>query len=162
MSWSRRERLTTALQAVAVRWQLSPTGSGPSPRGACRDRFHWAIRHVTVTGAMGLRKPDTRTFHDALQSIGVDASNAAHVGHDPYRDVHGAQASGMRSIWWFAKPYPIRQRPFDARTVTSSKSRTRSRPWQVARPNPEGAGWGVSATHGMRSGPGRRPTPQSA
>ena len=47
---------------------------------------------------MGLRKPDTRIFHDALHAIGVDASNAVYVGNDPYRDVHGAQASGMRAI----------------------------------------------------------------
>lgn len=56
------------------------------------------FRHVTVSGDMGLRKPDTRIFHDALHAIGVDASNAVYVGNDPYRDVHGAQASGMRAI----------------------------------------------------------------
>lgn len=56
------------------------------------------VPHVTVSGEHGIRKPDERLFRDALQALGVTADRAVYVGNDPFRDVHGAQAAGMRAI----------------------------------------------------------------
>lgn len=48
---------------------------------------------------VGHAKPHPAIFAAACQTAGVPAAQVLHVGDDPERDVHGARAAGMRSVW---------------------------------------------------------------
>jgi putative hydrolase of the HAD superfamily len=60
---------------------------------------------ITAAGA-GVAKPKAEIFHAALDAAGVQACHAVHVGDDPERDVQGANAVGMRSVWVNVKAAP--------------------------------------------------------
>ncbi|MGC2657133.1 MAG: HAD family hydrolase [Bryobacteraceae bacterium] len=55
---------------------------------------------IVISGDFGYRKPDTRLFLQALDTLRVTASQAVFVGNDTYRDVFGAQQLGMRTIFF--------------------------------------------------------------
>ena len=61
------------------------------------DHFFDAL---IVSGDHPFAKPDPRLFSVALDVSGVEASEAVHVGDSYANDVVGAQASGIRSIWF--------------------------------------------------------------
>lgn len=51
---------------------------------------------IIVTSALvGWEKPDSRTFHAALEPLAVDPPHAIHVGDQPLSDVVGARRVGM-------------------------------------------------------------------
>ena len=54
---------------------------------------------VTTPVEAGAAKPAPAIFERALATAGVEAACAAHVGDDPARDVLGAAAVGMRTVW---------------------------------------------------------------
>ena len=58
--------------------------------------FHDALFSYQV----GLWKPDPLIFRAALERLGCDPHEAVYVGDDPYRDVAGAIAAGVRSVWF--------------------------------------------------------------
>lgn len=47
----------------------------------------------------GMLKPDPRIFSMLLDSAGVRAAEALHVGDDPRADVEGARRAGIRTVW---------------------------------------------------------------
>jgi putative hydrolase of the HAD superfamily len=53
---------------------------------------------VVTSGELGIKKPDPRFFHTALQRVGGQASTTAVVGDDIDNDVRAARALGMLSI----------------------------------------------------------------
>lgn len=57
--------------------------------------FDFVVTPVEV----GVAKPAAEIFQTALDLAGVDAGSALHVGDDPARDVRGAAAIGMRTVW---------------------------------------------------------------
>jgi len=59
------------------------------------DLFHFAISAVDV----GAAKPEPPMFQAALQRIGTLPARVIHVGDDPVRDVEGAAAAGLRTVW---------------------------------------------------------------
>jgi putative hydrolase of the HAD superfamily len=54
---------------------------------------------VILAGEMQLVKPDPAVFHHAMAQLGVTADESVMVGDRFERDVKGAQAAGMRSVW---------------------------------------------------------------
>ncbi|MDQ3045251.1 MAG: HAD-IA family hydrolase [Chloroflexota bacterium] len=62
---------------------------------------HLAFAHemdLIVTSALvGWEKPDPRTFHAALDPLGITPADALHVGDQPGSDIVGARAIGMRA-----------------------------------------------------------------
>ncbi len=57
------------------------------------------LADVIISSAeVGLHKPDPRIFAYALEALGVQASEAAHVGDHVYADVAGAQAAGLLPV----------------------------------------------------------------
>jgi putative hydrolase of the HAD superfamily len=56
----------------------------------------------------GCFKPDPAIFRYALERAGVEAHEAVHIGDAPEIDVLGAQAAGMRGVWFnpAGKPAP--------------------------------------------------------
>lgn len=55
---------------------------------------------IIVSGDFGYRKPDRRLFQAALDAMKMQASEVLFVGNDMYRDVHGAQKVGMKTVFF--------------------------------------------------------------
>ena len=53
---------------------------------------------IIISGDHGFRKPDVRLFEYALAGLNATAAQCVYVGNDMFRDVHGAQAAGMRTV----------------------------------------------------------------
>ena len=59
---------------------------------------HWF--HFVVTSAeAGVMKPEPAIFLAALSQAQAPAQEVVHVGDDPVRDIHGASAVGIRTVW---------------------------------------------------------------
>ncbi|MFO2461890.1 HAD family hydrolase [Pseudomonas sp. 15FMM2] len=71
-------------------------GNADVQRVGLANYFHFALRAEDI----GIAKPDTRLFQEALQRGGVDASAAVHVGDHPGDDIAGAQQAGLRAVWF--------------------------------------------------------------
>ena len=56
------------------------------------------VDSIWISDEIGFRKPDPRLFEGALEEVGVDASQAIHVGDSPSKDVAGANAAGLFSV----------------------------------------------------------------
>ncbi len=54
---------------------------------------------LIVSGDLGTGKPNAAPFQAALEALGVSAEAAVMVGNDQARDIAGAQALGIRTIW---------------------------------------------------------------
>ena len=54
---------------------------------------------VFTSGEVGVGTPDPAIFEMALDWLGVPASDAVMVGDSAKRDVAGALAAGIRSVW---------------------------------------------------------------
>ena len=54
---------------------------------------------VTVSGEIGVGKPDPAIFAHALEALGADAADAVMVGNSLAHDVAGARAAGIRAVW---------------------------------------------------------------
>ena len=53
---------------------------------------------VVCSGEVGAAKPDGAIFAHALAILGVEASEALHVGDDPEADYEGARAAGLKAL----------------------------------------------------------------
>lgn len=61
---------------------------------------------VATSAAAGYYKSDPRLFRWALDQLGVPAAQAVHVGDHWRWDVRGAQAAGLRAIWYRSPDLP--------------------------------------------------------
>jgi len=64
-----------------------------------RIGLHGLLRFCITAREVGVAKPHPAIFDAASVAAGVPASQVLHVGDDPQRDVHGARAAGMRTVW---------------------------------------------------------------
>jgi len=55
---------------------------------------------IIISGDFGYRKPDPRLFTAALTAMKMETSEVLFVGNDMYRDVHGAQRVGMKTVFF--------------------------------------------------------------
>ncbi len=93
------------LQALRQAYHVGVITNGA---GDDHDDSQWSVlRHlglldlvdsVWISDEVGFRKPDPRLFEGVLEEVGVDPSEAAHVGDSPAHDVAGANAAGMTSV----------------------------------------------------------------
>ena len=70
---------------------------------------HGLLRHfkaISYSDEVGYRKPDAEIFRRTLAGLGIDASQAAHVGDNPVADVRGSQRAGMRGVHYAAAGRP--------------------------------------------------------
>lgn len=58
-----------------------------------------ALDKLVVSETLGVRKPDSRMFQEALTHFGVRANNALHVGDLTKGDIWGAGRLGLRTVW---------------------------------------------------------------
>lgn len=54
---------------------------------------------ILTSAALGIRKPNPRIFHHALDALGIPAAKAAMVGDNLGADILGARNAGMFAIW---------------------------------------------------------------
>lgn len=54
---------------------------------------------LVVSGEVGVAKPDPRSYHLALDTLGIVPADAWFVGDSPRNDVWGPQQLGMRAAW---------------------------------------------------------------
>ena len=68
---------------------------------------------VVTPAEAGAAKPDSAIFELALDAAGASPENVVHVGDDPVRDVAGAAAIGLRTVWMNpeGRPWPGERRP---------------------------------------------------
>ena len=71
-----------------------------------------------VSGEVGLGKPDPAVFRIALQALDTSPGDTVMVGDSWNRDIEGAEAVGMRSIW-VSQGRPVR-RPVQGLSVVST------------------------------------------
>lgn len=54
---------------------------------------------ILVSGEFGQGKPDPRIFHFAMHSLGGSVERSVMVGNSLSRDIAGARAAGIKSVW---------------------------------------------------------------
>lgn len=54
---------------------------------------------TVVSSEVGVRKPDPGIFEHALVQAAAEPADAWHVGDNPWVDVCGAAAAGLRTVW---------------------------------------------------------------
>jgi FMN hydrolase / 5-amino-6-(5-phospho-D-ribitylamino)uracil phosphatase len=86
-----------ALERLAGRFRLFAVSNGNADLRAIGLAQHFE-RSLAAREA-GALKPDPRIFSMLLESAGVPASRALHVGDDPEADVEGARRAGIRPVW---------------------------------------------------------------
>lgn len=95
------ESLLQALRQAGVKLGIV-TNSVRSEQEAKLERMG-IDRHfdaLIVSGDHQVAKPDPRLLHIALHAIDAQASQTVFVGDRVQIDVHGAQAVGMRAVWF--------------------------------------------------------------
>jgi len=61
-----------------------------------------AVDLVVISEDVGLRKPDARIFQLAAERLGVAPASCIFVGDNPEADVRGAEAAGIRGVFYAA------------------------------------------------------------
>ena len=91
------EGAESCLQALSARYTLGAITNGNA------DLERIGIDHyfdfVVTPAQAGAAKPKPAIFEAALAAAGTQAARTVHVGDDPERDVLGAAALGMRTVW---------------------------------------------------------------
>jgi len=91
------EDVRPVLHGLRRRYVLGALSNGNADIGriGLDDLFHFAISAVDV----GAAKPEPPMFQAAVRRIGPLPARVIHVGDDPVRDVRGAAATGLRTVW---------------------------------------------------------------
>jgi len=108
VSWPRVEAMPGALEALAA---LSPRytcvlASNASvsnaelmgqavARAGLRGQFH----HLWTSKELGAAKPDPAFFAAILAHLGLEPAQCIMIGNDLRKDIQGARAAGLHTIW---------------------------------------------------------------
>ncbi|MEH3021488.1 MAG: HAD-IA family hydrolase [Pseudomonas oryzihabitans] len=92
------EDVHPTLERLADRYTLGvlTNGNADVHTIGLADYFRFALS----AEQLGIGKPDPTPFREALRLSGIPATAAVHVGDNPLDDVQGAQAAGIRAIWF--------------------------------------------------------------
>lgn len=107
------------LRELAGRYKLSVISNtiSDTPRYVLeRADLHRYFDLILCSRDMGIRKPDPRIFKYVLELMGVEPSDAAHVGDSLEADVEGAIRTGMTAIW-IRSPQPGSWSGFSIRSI---------------------------------------------
>lgn len=63
------------------------------------------VDSITVSGDIGVKKPDVRLFQLACERAGVKPEESVMVGDIFARDVLGAYRAGMQAVWYSVEKY---------------------------------------------------------
>ena len=77
---------------------------------------------VAISGALGVRKPESAIFEDICRRLDVAPARCVMVGDSPEHDIGGGRAAGMRTIWIERAPWPAGlARDYDASVTRLSE-----------------------------------------
>ncbi len=95
-----RENLAN-LERLSARFRLGCISNNwGNCEGWCRDAgYDRLFEFVIDSTAVGLRKPDPRIFHLALDRLGLTERHSGYVGDNFDADVRGAKGAGWTSVW---------------------------------------------------------------
>jgi putative hydrolase of the HAD superfamily len=103
----------TVLEQMRPRFRLAIVSDHQTPYGlpelravGLRDFFD----PVVISADHGFRKPDPRLFQYALAGVQARPDQAVYIGNDPYHDVGGAHAAGMKCVLFSSGP--VKAHPF--------------------------------------------------
>ena len=99
------------LELLSRQYQLASISNGNADvRRLGLDRF---FKIIVSADEVGLSKPDAAPFQTALESAGVEPSQALHIGDHPGDDIQGALDVGMHTLWFNpqGKAWPQQPRP---------------------------------------------------
>jgi len=109
------EDSVSTLRTLRSRYHVGIISNGA---GDDHDDSQWSVLRqlglldlvdsVWISDEVGFRKPDPRIFEVALEEVGVDPAEAAHVGDSPAKDVAGANAAGLTSVLLWREPGEIK------------------------------------------------------
>ena len=117
--WEHRNAVTLFDDVSRVLGTLGERYSIGAITNGNADVHHIGIGHhfdfVVTPAEAGAAKPDSAIFEFALDAAGASPETVVHVGDDPMRDVAGAAALGLRTVWMnpLGQPWP-NQTPPDA------------------------------------------------
>ena len=101
--WEHRNAVTLFDDVLRVLGKLGERYSIGAITNGNADVHHIGIGHhfdfVVTPAEAGAAKPDSAIFEFALNAAGASPETVVHVGDDPVRDVAGAAALGLRTVW---------------------------------------------------------------
>lgn len=100
--WAIDPAAMPTLDALAARYRLALVTNGAPDVQREKIAATGLARYfaaVVISGDLGIGKPDRRIFAAAAGAIGASAPDAVMVGDSIERDVVGAHAAGMRTVW---------------------------------------------------------------
>jgi FMN hydrolase / 5-amino-6-(5-phospho-D-ribitylamino)uracil phosphatase len=105
------------LEALANRFKLGviTNGNADVRRLGLADYFQFAL----CAEELGIGKPDPKPFTEALKRAGIAAEHAVHIGDHPSDDIAGAQAAGLRAVWFNPQGKTGKQTPILMRQIRS-------------------------------------------
>lgn len=86
-----------ALAALAAYMPLVSISNGTAE--LARVGLDGHFRFSVSAGEIGVAKPSPAIFLHACERLGLAPAQVLHVGDDPYADVAGARAAGLRTAW---------------------------------------------------------------
>jgi HAD superfamily hydrolase (TIGR01549 family) len=97
-----------ALAALRERFQLAIIGNQPPQRSAQLRALGVDASVMAMSDEMGVAKPDSGFFREALRRIGdPDPSSVAYVGDRIDNDVMPSSDAGMRAVWLRRGPWGV-------------------------------------------------------
>lgn len=99
----RQLRNSHTLGLVSNVWSPSPIFEFALEKAGIRDLFTvlvWSSDYLSI-------KPSPRLFQIALDAFAVDPARVVYVGDNPTRDIAGAKAMGMATVWIENKMRPL-------------------------------------------------------
>lgn len=100
------EDVHPTLEQLADRYTLGvlTNGNADVHTIGLADYFRFALN----AEQLGVGKPNPTPFREALRLTGIPADATVHVGDNPVDDVQGAQAAGIRAVWFNPLGHPWR------------------------------------------------------
>ena len=71
-------------------------------RVGLRAYFH----HLWTSRELGAAKPDRAFFTAILDLLGLEPSTCVMIGNDLTKDIQGAKAAGLLTVWLSGQPHP--------------------------------------------------------
>ncbi len=97
-----KDYIPTVLSQLRHKYKLGLISNFAYPPGLTRtlERFDLAkfFNVIMISGDVGWRKPSSRIFQKALESLGVAASETVFVGDSLLHDIKGAKKVGIRTV----------------------------------------------------------------
>ena len=95
--------VAATLAALKPKYQLAALSDGQSVWG--RPELHSVgldgyFDPLFISSDFGYRKPDPRLFALILKKMRLTAAEAIFIGNDMYRDVSGAKAAGLKTVFF--------------------------------------------------------------